>query len=40
MRVKTDLKKVWYEIVDRINLAQDKVQWLAVVSTVMKLLVP
>jgi hypothetical protein len=35
-----NLTDIWWEIVDRINLAQDRDQLQAVVNMVMNLLVP
>jgi hypothetical protein len=37
---RTDLREVWSEGADWINLAQDMDQWRAVVKTVMNLRVP
>jgi hypothetical protein len=38
--IKMDLRKVGWEIVDWMHLAQDSEQWRAVVNTVMNLLFP
>jgi hypothetical protein len=35
-----DLREIGWEGVDRMNLAQGRNQWLALVNTVMKLRVP
>jgi hypothetical protein len=35
-----DLREVEWDVMDWINLAQDRDQWKALVSTVMKLRVP
>jgi hypothetical protein len=38
--IRMDLKEIWWEGVDWIQLAQDRDQWRAVVNTVMILRVP
>jgi hypothetical protein len=38
--IKLDLREIWIEGANWIQLAQDKVQWRAFVSTVMNLRVP
>jgi hypothetical protein len=38
--IRMDLRETGWECVDWIHLAQDRVQWRAVVSTVMNLRVP
>jgi len=38
--LKINLKEIWFEDVDWINLAQDRDSWWALVNTVISLLVP
>jgi hypothetical protein len=38
--IKKDLRKIGWDGMDRIDLAQDKDQWRALVNTVMNLRVP
>jgi hypothetical protein len=38
--IKTDLREIGWDGMDRIDLAQDKDQWRALVNTVMNLRVP
>jgi hypothetical protein len=38
--IKTDLKRIVWDGMDSIDLAQDKYQWRALVNTVMNLRVP
>jgi hypothetical protein len=38
--IRMDLREVWWEGVNWMDLAQDRDQWRAVVNTVMNLLVP
>jgi hypothetical protein len=38
--IKMDLREIWFGDVDRINLAQDRDRWRALVNTVMNLRVP
>jgi hypothetical protein len=38
--IRMDVRKIWWEDVDWIHLAQYRDQWRAHVNTVMKLLVP
>jgi hypothetical protein len=38
--IRTNLRAVWWEVVDWIHLAQDREEWRALVNTVMKLRVP
>jgi hypothetical protein len=40
VKIKTDLRETGWEVVDWINLAQDSVQWLTLVNTVMNLRFP
>jgi hypothetical protein len=35
-----DLREIGWDVMDWINLAQDRDQWRALVNTIMKLLVP
>jgi hypothetical protein len=38
--IKMDLRKIGWNVVDLIDIAQDRDQWRALVNTVMNLLVP
>jgi hypothetical protein len=38
--IKVDLREIWFDEANWIRLAQDRVQWRAFLSTVMKLRVP
>jgi hypothetical protein len=40
VRIRMDLREIWWESVDWIRLAQDRDQWRAVVNTVMNLWIP
>jgi hypothetical protein len=38
--IRMDLRKIGWEIMDRMHLSQDRNQWQAVVNTIMNLWVP
>jgi hypothetical protein len=38
--IKTDLREIMWEVVDWMHMTQDRVEWWAVVNTVMNLRVP